>query len=103
MDVIASEAKQSLVFHSGIATACKAGLAMTTPQIAGDGTVGSCLVTRDSGHERRKTAMLSTRTLVRYIPASGPTAQQGQPNQRGSPCSNQLPDMDGQHHHKSEH
>jgi hypothetical protein len=36
MDVIASEAKQSLPFHNEIATACKAGLAMTTPQIAGD-------------------------------------------------------------------
>jgi len=36
MDVIASEAKQSLPFHNEIATACKAGLAMTTPQIASD-------------------------------------------------------------------
>jgi len=36
MDVIASEAKQSLPFYNEIATACKAGLAMTTPQIASD-------------------------------------------------------------------
>jgi len=33
MGVIASEAKQSLPFRNEIATACKAGLAMTTPQI----------------------------------------------------------------------
>jgi hypothetical protein len=36
MDVIASEAKQSLLFNREIATAYKAGLAMTTPEIACD-------------------------------------------------------------------
>jgi hypothetical protein len=34
MGVIASEAKQSLPFPNEIAAACKAGLAMRTPQIA---------------------------------------------------------------------
>jgi len=41
MDVIASEAKQSLRFHNEIATACKAGLAMTIPQITSDRTAVS--------------------------------------------------------------
>jgi hypothetical protein len=36
MDVIASGAKQSLLFRNEIAAACKAGLAMTTSQIACD-------------------------------------------------------------------
>jgi len=53
MDVIASEAKQSLLFHNEIATACKAGLAMTAPQIAGDETVGGFERIVDSGCRRR--------------------------------------------------
>jgi hypothetical protein len=40
MDVIASEAKQSLPFHNEIAPACNAGLAMTISQITGDRALG---------------------------------------------------------------
>jgi hypothetical protein len=44
MDVIASEAKQSIHFKHEIATATLGGLAMTIPQIICDGAVVYCLL-----------------------------------------------------------